>query len=72
MACSGNVSFNVLQQKCCNPNKLRSGAIRVVAFLLTFFDRRDLGGVTRVRTSLAEPKQLASPAADDFGQEASR
>src|SRR6185312_14231524 len=37
MARSGNVSFYVLQQKCCDPNKLRSRAIRVVAFF--FADR---------------------------------
>ena len=32
MARSGNVSFYVLQQKRCDPNKLRSRAIRAVAF----------------------------------------
>src|SRR6478609_10008477 len=32
MARSGNVSLYVLQQKCCDPNKLTPRAIRVVAF----------------------------------------
>ena len=43
MARSGNVSFYVLQQKCCDPNKLRSRAMRVVAFFLL----TDCGASTR-------------------------
>src|SRR6185312_3030321 len=59
MARSGNVSFYVLQQKCCDPNKLRSRAIRVVAF---FFCLQIARALTWDRN---QPKGIDPPCVDD-------
>jgi hypothetical protein len=57
MARSGNVGFNVLQQKCCDPNKLRSRAIRVVALDYLSFNA---SGKSRL-VGIAEPWRRRIP-----------